>query len=136
MTPMARIEMVVFLQSVDLFAYCNAEQMLRLAAIASERHVPASEVIYHRNDPPDALFCVVEGRVDLTGASNGRSQAGPRDTFGVTDIMSGQLRTCDAIADTDIRLLVIEAEDFFDLLSNNIEIVKALFRRLTQREPS
>ena len=29
---------------------------------------------------------------------------------------------------TDTRLLIIEAEDFFDLLSNNIEIVKALFR--------
>jgi CRP-like cAMP-binding protein len=34
----------------------------------------------------------------------------------------------DAVAVTDTRVLIIEAEDFFDLLSNNIEIVRALFR--------
>jgi CRP-like cAMP-binding protein len=32
------------------------------------------------------------------------------------------------VAAGDTRVLVIEAEDFFDLLSNNIEIVRALFR--------
>jgi len=29
-----------------------------------------------------------------------------------------------------MRVLKIEADDLFDLLANNIEIVKALFRRL------
>jgi AAA family ATP:ADP antiporter len=130
MAPMARIEMVVFLQTVDLFAYCNAEQMVRLAAIASESHALKGETIFSRNQPPEALYCVVEGSVDLTGANEQRA-VGAKETFGVTDIMSGQLRSFDATAAEDTRLLVIEAEDFFDLLSNNIEIVKALFRRLT-----
>ena len=31
MTNMARIEMMAFMQGVDLFSFCNAEQMLRLA---------------------------------------------------------------------------------------------------------
>jgi CRP-like cAMP-binding protein len=46
----------------------------------------------------------------------------------VLDILSGRPRLGDATAESDCRVLAVEAEDFFDLLSNNIEIVRALFR--------
>jgi CRP-like cAMP-binding protein len=49
----------------------------------------------------------------------------------VRDILSGQIRSGDATAGADCRILEIEADDFFDLLSDNIEIVRALFRQLT-----
>jgi ATP/ADP translocase/HEAT repeat protein len=132
MAAMARIEMMVFLQNVDLFSYCNAEEALRLAAIARESTYDAGEVIYRRNDPPETLYCVVEGRVDLDGEDHTPATVGPHGRFGVVEILSGRLRSSDAVAATDTRLLVIEAEDFFDLLSNNIDIVKALFRQLTR----
>ena len=41
------------------------------------------------------------------------------------------LRSCKATASSDTVVLAIEADDFFDLLSDNIEIVKALFRDVT-----
>jgi CRP-like cAMP-binding protein len=40
-----------------------------------------------------------------------------------------------AWARDDTVTLAVDAEDFFELLSNNIEIVKALFRQL-QRQPA
>jgi CRP-like cAMP-binding protein len=55
---------------------------------------------------------------------------GPAERFGVIDILSGRPRTAEAVAMTGTRAVKIDAEDFFDLLSNNIEIVKALFRKL------
>ena len=128
MAPMAQIEMMVFLQGVDLFAHCNAEEVLRLAAIASEQNYDKNAVIFHRDDPADSLYCVVEGRVRLDGGEETGAVIGVNGRFGVFDILSGRSRIGDAVAVTDTRLLVIEAEDFFDLLSNNIEIVRALFR--------
>ncbi len=56
--------------------------------------------------------------------------ATPLTTFGVKEILSGRLRTETATATSEALVLAIEAEDFFDLLSHNIEIVKALFRQL------
>ena len=53
---------------------------------------------------------------------------GSSGRFGVLDILSGQTRSGEAVAASETRVLLIEAEDFFDLLSNNIEIVRALFR--------
>ncbi len=61
MSELARIETVVFLQSVDIFSYCKAEEVLRIAAIAQERAVAAGEKIYSANEPAEGLFCVVRG---------------------------------------------------------------------------
>ena len=128
MGAMAQIEMMVFLQGVDLFAHCNADQVLRLAAIASEHTYEKGEVIFRREEPADSLYCVVEGRVRLDGDDEQGVVIGPSGRFGVLDILSRQTRSGDAVAAGDTRVLVVEAEDFFDLLSNNIEIVRALFR--------
>jgi AAA family ATP:ADP antiporter len=128
MTTMATIEMMVFLQGVDLFAHCNAEQVLRLAAIAGESNFSGGDAVFRKGEPPNALHCVVEGRVRLGDRPDDVTVVGPNGRFGVLDILSGRPRLCDAVAETETRLLTIEAEDFFDLLSNNIDIVKALFR--------
>ena len=134
MAPMAHIEMMVFLQGVDLFAHCNADQVLRLAAIASEDTLAKGEEVFRKGDSPSALYCVVEGRVRLGGNGDGGTVVGPRGRFGVVDILSGRPRSGNAVAETETRLLTIEAEDFFDLLSNNIDIVKALFRTVVSTE--
>ena len=63
-------------------------------------------------------------------ATNGGRSVGPCETFGVTEILSGRLRDGCATADSEAVTLAIEAEDFFDLLSNNVDIVKALFREV------
>ncbi len=128
MAPMAQIEMMVFLQGVDLFAHCNAEEVLRLAAIANEQHFEKGEVIFRKNDPADNLYCVVEGKVRLDAGGEAGAVIGTSGRFGVLDILSGRPRLGDATAVSDCRVLAVEAEDFFDLLSNNIEIVRALFR--------
>lgn len=130
LTELAGIETVLFLQSIDLFRFCSAEQVLRLAAISHERRYSASDAIFEIDEPADELFCVVQGGIRLEGGANGAEDLGPLATFGVTEILCGRLRTRSARADQDTLVLAMAAEDFFDLLANNIEIVKALFRRL------
>jgi AAA family ATP:ADP antiporter len=129
---MAQIEKVVFLQGVGLFESCNAEQLLQLAAIANDRQLEPGERLYGNDEPPDAMYCVVEGKVGLAGTEDAKVVVERGDTFGVVDILSGQLRCRSAAAEVSTSVLVIDAEDFFDLLSHNIEIVRALFQQLTR----
>jgi len=130
MNELARIETVVFLQSADLFSACSAEEVLRISAIAHERKVRAGETVYDLQDRALALYCVVRGGVRIEKDGDGVREVGPLGTFGVLEILSGRLRTERAIASSDSLILEIDVEDFFDLLANNIEIVKAIFRRL------
>lgn len=129
----ARIETVLFLQHVDLFSFCKAEEILRIAAIGKQRRFSEGEEIYKINDPADVLYCVIQGGLSL-GDQNGEEKlVGPTQTCGVVEILSGRLRTTNARATADTLVLAIEADDFFDLLAHNIEIVKALFRHVIQK---
>lgn len=130
MTELARIETVVFLQSVDIFSFCKAEEVLRIAAIAREKSFLAGEQIFEAGDTADSLYCVVRGGVELANSDGGVRSAGPLTTFGVLEILTGRLRGASARAESDTLVLAIEADDFFDLLAHNIEIIKALFRHL------
>jgi hypothetical protein len=134
MADMARIEKMAFLQGIDVFAECEAEEVLRTATIADERRVPAGEIIFQRDDPPDAMYCVVDGRIRLEVDGQESAVIGSGGRFGVVDILSGRPRHRTAIADAPSHLLVIEAEDFFDLLAGNVGIVRALFRQVLRND--
>ena len=130
MSELARIETVVFLQHLDLLSHCTAEEILRISGIAEERAVAAGETVYEEGRPSDALYCVVRGAVKVSGSDGARVRVGPLKTFGVQEILTGRLRTGPAVADCESLLLAIDARDLFDLLANNVEIVRALFRQL------
>lgn len=131
---LAGIERVLFLQTVDLFHFCKAEEVLRISTLAQERHYTAGQTIYERNERGDALYCVVRGSVRLEGPGEQSRAVNPLETFGVVELLCGRLRAATARAESDTLVLAIDAEDFFDLLANNIEIVKALFRQLLDVE--
>ena len=135
MTELARIETVLFLQGVEFFSSCSAEQILRISAIVRQRQLAEGEKVYAPGDAAEALFCVVEGGVRI-GDGDGAQRAGPGDTFGAVEILSGRLRSQAVVAEQDSLVLAIPSEDFFDLLANNIEIVKALFRQILKRRDS
>ena len=132
MPELARIETVVFLQTAEFFSYCKAEEILRIAAIAQERRFAAGETVFAENDPADRFYCVVRGSVSVSAPETEAVEVGPLGAFGHFDILRGRLRQATATAVTDALVLTFESEDFFELLSNNIDIVKALFRHVME----
>ena len=128
MSELASIEKVVFLESVVLFSYCTADELVRIEAIAKEHPLGSGEVVYRADEPADALYCVVNGEIAVEEPGGPPRSVGPTAPLGVAEILSGRLRQATATASRESLLLAIDAEDFFDLLSNNIEIVKSLFR--------
>ena len=130
---LTRIEMIMVLQGVDLLRYCSAAEVLRISAICQERNLAADQLVYETNDEADFLYVLASGEVQLE--ENGKTQVlKPNDSFGVLEILSGRLRGSSAKVTEDSKVLAISSSEFFDLLSNNIEIVKALFREVLQTD--
>lgn len=127
---LAQIEVVVVLQSIDLFRACRAEELLRLARISRQRRYAADEMIYASGERPDGIYCVVRGEVELTSESGSSRTVGPLNRFGVRGVLTGRMRGATARASSDALILFFDAEDFFDLLAHNIDIVKSLFRHV------
>lgn len=127
---MTRVEMVMLLQGIPIFKFCSVEETVRIAAIANEVCFEPGQEIFRLNDSAQALYCIADGEVKLTDETGTERRVTTSDSFGVLEILSGRLRRTTARAASRVVALEIEAEDFFDLLSNNVEIVKALFREL------
>ena len=134
MKELARIETVIHLQRVDLFTACDAEQIVRISGIARQQRFQPGESLFQANSPADALHCIVTGKVEVTDADGSQSFVEPPGTLGVIEILSGRLRSDSATASEETLVLALDAEDFFDLLANNVEIVRSLFRQLLREQ--
>jgi CRP-like cAMP-binding protein len=122
------IEKVIALEGVDLLKNLSADQLSRIATIASEVQYPPGKVIIQPDKSLDALYVILDGSVEI-----GPTVAKQNDVLGAwalfdTDPMPVTARTLE-----DTRLLRIGRDEFFDLLSDNMEITASIFSTLVRR---
>ena len=127
------IEKVIFLQNVDIFSEVSTEQLGYLAVISEEVSFPKTETIYREQDPPDAMYLVLDGRVRLHRDSLEVTVAGPGEAFGTWALFDDEPRVVTATALEEARLLRIDKEDFIDLLAENVQITQGVLKALARR---
>jgi CRP-like cAMP-binding protein len=111
----------------------------RLAALASKRTYEKGAVVFAQGDEGDALYGVASGRVRISACGLGGQEVflnimEPGDTFGEIAVMDGLPRTAAATALDDATLIVIQRQDFLNLLEREpklgIHLLKLLCERL------
>ena len=127
------LEKVLLLQNVDLFSRVTSEQLSYLAAIAVEAEVPAGRVLYAEGDAPDGLYVVISGSVLMRRSGEEIDRIAPNGAFGVWALFDDEPRLTTAESIEDSRLLFVPRDDFYDVLSDHVEMVAALFKHLVQR---
>jgi CRP-like cAMP-binding protein len=127
------IERVLLLQGIELFSGVNSEQLSFLAAIAREVEVGPGKVLYREDDDPDGLYVVVSGAVNMKRGVEQIDRIGPNGAFGVWALFDNQPRLTTAETAEETRLLFVPRDDFYDVLSDHVDIVEGLFRHLVQR---
>lgn len=130
MTP---VEKTMVFQGADIFRETRPEVLTEVGAIAEEETFEQGEVIFHEDDPPEALYAVVSGRVQLKRGSQEIKIVGPREIFGAWAAFDGQPRMVTATAVDRVRVLKVSYEDFYDLLLDNMEIGQAVFKMLARQ---
>lgn len=127
------IEKVIFLQNVDVFTQVPTNQLAALAAIAEEITVLKNDVVYREHDAPDALYLVLEGEIKLHREDQEIAVAESNEAFGAWALFDDEPRVVQATALTDVRLLRIDKDDFFDLLADNIEVTQSIIKSIVKR---
>ena len=105
---------------VPLFSHLPEEQISWIASHGEEVRLPAGAVIAREGDPPDGFYVVLEGETEWT------RKVGGQDVFvidlGEGSIFAELIMVLDAPypttgrAGTDVRLLKLNAEDFWEML--------------------
>lgn len=92
---------------------------------------PAGSIVFREGDPPDHLYVVSEGEVDVLwvapdGTEEVQRTLGPSRVLGELGILGGHARTATARAAEDASLWAIEREAFLELYENEPSVSLAI----------
>jgi len=128
------VERVLILKGADLLKDVGPRHLLGLAEVAREIEITAGDRIYDTDDPADALYLVVEGRVQLTTADRTLSEVGPGEAFGTWALVDESARGHRAECVEDGLALALHRDEFYDVAAADLmllqEVVRALAKRL------
>jgi ATP:ADP antiporter, AAA family len=126
------VERVLLLQRIDVLADARSSHLALVAEVANELEVEADTVLIEPGQPPSGLFIVVSGEVTVTGAG-GRLSFTDGMAFGAWSLIDAMPSIVEARAVTRSRLLHVDREDFYDLLSDYPELAIGLLQGLARR---
>jgi len=127
------VEKVLFLKSVDLFSRIPGEDLAQIAGIAQEVHFEQGELIIQEGDLGDSMFLIIEGQVMVHRLARELTRLGERQSFGEMSLLDNEPRSATVTAVEDSTCLKIDREEFYELMSEKIEIAHGIIHILTQR---
>ncbi len=127
------VDKVLFLQNVDIFNHSTTEELAFIGTIAREVEKPKGAILFKEEESADAMYLVVKGRVRLHKGDQEILTVEEKQAFGTWALFDTEPRLMTATAVEDVHLLKIEREEFYDLLSDHIEITQSIFKALVQR---
>jgi CRP-like cAMP-binding protein len=131
MTP---VERVLILKNADLLKDVGPRHLLGLAEVAREIEISDGEKLYDEDDPADALYMVVEGRVRLSSkGERTTSEVGPGEAFGTWALVDDSRRGHRAECIEDGLALALRREDFYDQAAGDLTLLQEVLRVLAKR---
>lgn len=133
MTELNIVEKVIALEAVELLRNLTPDQLSRIASIAREvKHAPG-RVVLQPDQQLDALYVILDGSVSLRRQQEELHVARQNEVLGTWALFDPDPLPVTAVTLEDTRLLRISRDDFYDLLSDNMEITAAIFATLVRR---
>lgn len=96
------------------------EEVAMIAALAKEKNFVAGEIIIHRGDPPNALYVVLQGRVELvTDDLDKLGDVGPGNLLGEASLLSRFPSDFDAVCSGLTKVAEIHIDELRHLLNQH-----------------
>ncbi len=127
------VEKVIALEAVELLSSLTPDQLARIALIAREVSYPPGKLILQPNQPLEALFVILDGAVEISRNGQTLHVARQHEVLGSWALFDDSPLPVTAKTIEDTALLKISRDDFYDLLSDNIELAAAIFSTLVRR---
>lgn len=130
------VEPVEALQRMPLLAGVDAGALADLASACRESAFPAGTPITRegeRGASAPAFFLITEGAAAVTVGGEARARLGPGDHFGEIALLYDVPRSATVAAETDVRCLVLGADDLRAFLTDHPPVSWTLLETLAQR---
>jgi Flp pilus assembly CpaE family ATPase len=123
---------------MDIFQALPSEELEPIAQLLRERRLLEGEVLCRQGEPGDALFIVTGGRIrlstiDPSGNEKVLTYFTDGQFFGEMSLLTGAPRSASAMAETGSQVLVLQKQDFDELLASHTQIMREMLKVVSQR---
>ncbi|HZW27673.1 MAG TPA: Crp/Fnr family transcriptional regulator [Trueperaceae bacterium] len=130
--------LVWHLKNTKLFQDLTPDELEKITRITPYKRFAAGEIIYHMEDPADALYFVRDGMVKISMYfPNGKEMIlgllGQYDIFGELLLLESERRPNQAEAVVDTTLIVMPEEEFQRLLQQHPKIAMKFIQVMSTR---
>lgn len=126
------LERVLALKSVPILSETPESVLAEIAALVVERRYRPGSTLVRKGEPGTTMFVVVEGDADVHDGDRVLARVSPRGIFGELALLDSQPRSASVTAINEVHAFVLEQADFYELLGDRPEVVRALFRVLAR----
>ncbi len=130
------VEKLFMLEDVDLFRGLSSDDLLAIASIAGERTVEAGELLYKEGDTGEPhLYIIIDGTIELTRQGTPVLTLNAGESAGQVSFLDKGPRpvTARVSIQGDAHLLVIEREQFVDLMADRQSLMQGFLGVLAER---
>lgn len=121
------------LGQVPLFAGLGADELRRVVEICELVSFAPGDTIFEVGDAADALYVIIEGRVDVTLDGTVVNQLSRGDILGEVAMIGAFERTAAAVAAMPVSCLELRAESFHAILAESASLGHSTVRFLSER---
>jgi HEAT repeat protein len=127
------LERVVMLKNTQLFAQTPENVLTSITPIMREVTHDPEAVIFEKGELGTCLYLIHAGEVGIYDGPQELARFGPGDFFGELALLDTEARSATARAETAVRLFRIDQDDFYELMEERGEVLRAIVRTLCGR---
>jgi len=127
------IEKVMMLRAVSMFEDTGEGILAEVASILGEVEAKAGDRLVEEGDFGTTMYVIVEGQVRVHTGEQTIAVLAERDVFGELSALDPERRSASVTAVCDTRLLSLDHEVLFELMSERMEVAWGIIRFLCRR---
>lgn len=121
------------LKSVSIFSQVPDEALADLADVMEEVEVEGGDTIYAKGGRGQTMYIIVDGRVRVHDGEQTFVTLGERDFFGELTTLDPQPHLATVTALEKTRLLGLNGDLLYELMSDHAEVLRGIVRVLCRR---
>lgn len=126
-------ENLALLKGVSIFTEVPDEILVEALQVIKEVHYGAGQRIIEKGDVGTSMYIIAEGRVRVYDGDRTLNLLGKWDVFGEMAALDTEARSASVSAIEDTRMLCLEQEDLYLLISRHESVARGIIQILAQR---
>ncbi len=123
----------MILRSSEIFHNTPEQELVGLAGILEEMYVEPEARLFSKGEKGHCMYFIYKGRIRIHDGDYTLAVLEDNDIVGELSVLDAACRSASATTLEETTLLKLEQEPFYEIMMNNVEVLKGILNTLCRR---